>query len=206
MLIDTFVKGLVLGLTIAAPVGPIGLLCIQRTLSQGRKHGLSSGLGAASADAIYGTIAAFGLSFLIAPLLADQTWLRLIGGFILLYMGVRAVITKPGDQGEYRTTSSIFASYISTFVLTLSNPMTILSFAGIFAGMGLGQTPSDHSSAIILVLGVFSGSALWWLTLSTIVSLARSRVDAGVLKWINRGSGLILMGFALYLFYGLLQK
>ncbi len=195
-----FLRGLVIGFSIAAPVGPIGVLCIQRTLAKGRASGLISGLGAATADALYGSIAGFGLTFLSTFLVAQQPWLRLVGGTFLIYLGVRiwfsekstAVVT-PGVKTE-----SLIGDYASTLALTLANPITIIFFAAVFAGLGfVGQKGSDYGTAVLLVSGVFSGSALWWILLSGGVSLFRHRFDSGKLRWVNRISGVTIATFGL---------
>jgi len=191
-------KGLLIGFSIAAPVGPIGVLCIRRTLAEGRLSGLLSGLGAASADAIYGCIAAFGLTFISGFLVNQQTWIRLIGGAFLCYLGIRTLITKPSQEPANIKKKNLVGTYISTFFLTLTNPMTILSFAAIFAGLGLAAENGAYASAGILVLGVFCGSSAWWLLLSGIVGLLRNRFTLQAMQWVNRISGLIILGFGIY--------
>lgn len=193
--LDLFVRGLVLGFAIAAPVGPIGLLCIQRTLNQGRLVGLLSGLGAATADAIYGAIAAFGLSLLTAFLVEQQMWLGLAGGLFLCYLGVRTVTAAPADHAAAVESRGLFGAYSTTLALTLTNPMTILAFIAIFAGAGLVTSSGDTLAALLLVAGVFSGSAAWWLLLSFGVSLLRGFVTQPVLHWINRIAGGVIVAF-----------
>ncbi|HEY5668693.1 MAG TPA: LysE family translocator [Anaerolineales bacterium] len=195
MSIAFLLKGLVIGFSIAAPVGPIGVLCIKRTLTNGRMSGLVSGLGAATADALYGAIAGFGLTLISAFLLDQQTWIRLVGGAFLCYLGLKTFISKPAEQDVRAHGGNLISAYLSTFVLTLTNPLTILSFAAIFAGLGLGATHGDFASAGILVSGVFLGSAAWWLLLSGGVSLLRQRFDQQVMAWVNRASGVIILGF-----------
>ena len=190
-----FLKGLVIGFSIAAPVGPIGVLCIRRTLAQGRASGIISGLGAATADAIYGCIAGLGLTFISSLLISQQLWLRLIGGIFLCYLGVKTFITLPAEHAAKAKGSSLISSYASTCFLTLTNPMTVLSFAAVFAGLGLANTAGNYASAMILVLGVFIGSALWWLMLSGGISLFRAKLTPQRLQWINRISGIMIMMF-----------
>jgi threonine/homoserine/homoserine lactone efflux protein len=214
-MLSVFVRGLVLGLAIAAPVGPIGVLCIRRTLAEGRLAGLVSGLGAATADATYGFIAAFGLTFVSSLLISYQDAIRLVGGLFLLYLGGKTLRAPMTGRSSFDTSQTGFdtpqtatqpaaaasngggllGNYVSTLVLTLTNPMTILSFAAVFAGLGVGAGSGDYVSAAILVLGVFLGSALWWLALSGAVSLLRSRVTPRGLRWVNRVSGVIILGF-----------
>ena len=188
-------RGILIGFSIAAPVGPIGVLCIRRTLAEGRAVGFASGLGAATADAIYGCIAGFGLTLVTRFLMDQQVWLRLFGGAFLCYLGVKTVLSRPADQAASAKGSGLAGAYGSTFLLTLTNPMTILSFAAVFAGLGLASAGGSYASAGILVSGVFTGSALWWLMLSGGVSLLRGKFDARRLEWVNRISGAIIAGF-----------
>jgi threonine/homoserine/homoserine lactone efflux protein len=192
--LSLFLRGLLIGISIAAPVGPIGILCIRRTLAEGKLKGFLSGMGAASADMVYGAIAAFGLTVVTNLLLDNAFWLRLIGGCFLLYLGVKTFLEKPADHAAQASQSGYLSAYISTFFLTITNPMTILSFAAIFAGtMFLGNT----SSPIVLVAGVFAGSATWWLALSFGVGLMRDRLNQNLMMWINRVSGLIIVTFGI---------
>jgi len=189
-------RGIVIGFSIAAPVGPIGVLCIRRTLAEGRLVGLATGLGAATADALYGCMAAFGLTALTNRLIGAGLWIRLIGGAFLLYLGIRTLLAKPGERAATASGSGLARAYLSTFVLTLTNPMTILSFLAVFAAMGMGSTHPEPLAAVSLVVGVFAGSALWWLGLSAVVSMLRSKFDARALRWVNIGSGLVIVAFA----------
>jgi threonine/homoserine/homoserine lactone efflux protein len=193
--IGFFLRGLAIGFSIAAPVGPIGVLCIRRTLAEGRTSGLASGLGAATADAIYGCIAGFGLTFISNTLISQQVWLHLIGGVFLCYLGLKTFQARPAEEVALTGANSLVGDYASTFFLTLTNPLSIFAFAAIFAG--LEGASGNYVSAGALVLGVFIGSALWWLTLSTGVSLFRAKVTPHGLRWINRISGLIITGFGL---------
>lgn len=197
-------RGFIIGLSIAAPVGPIGILCIRRTLADGRGAGLISGLGAASADAIYGCIAGFGLTFISNFLVGQQFWLRLMGGIFLGYLGVKTFLSKPTDRAATVRGNGLAGMYTSTFFLTLTNPMTIISFAAIFAGLGLASSSGNYASAALLVSGVFLGSASWWLILSCLVSALRTKFQARGLQWVNRISGLIIAGFGLMALLSLL--
>ncbi len=188
-------RGLVIGFAIAAPVGPIGVLCIRRSFAQGRMAGLVSGLGAATADAIYGFVAAFGLTFVSGILIGQQQWIRLIGGLFLCYLGIRTFMAKPAAELSSTEGTGLAGAYVSTFFLTLTNPMTILSFAAVFAGLGIGSATGNYLSAALLVLGVFLGSGLWWLLLSGGVSLLRTRLKPRALRWVNTISGVIILGF-----------
>ncbi len=197
MNINFFLKGLIIGFSIAAPVGPIGVLCIRRTLTQGHTSGLISGLGAATADAIYGCIAALGLTFISSLLISQQIWLRLIGGAFLCYLGIKTFVTQPTQKAAKTKGNSLVIAYASTFSLTLTNPMTMLSFAAIFAGLGVASTPGNYVLAMVLVLGVFIGSALWWLLLCAGISLFQTKLTPRRLQWVNRISGVMITMFGL---------
>jgi threonine/homoserine/homoserine lactone efflux protein len=199
-------RGLVIGFSIAAPVGPIGVLCIRRTLADGRASGLVSGLGAASADACYGFIAAFGLTFISSFLINQQLWLRLIGGAFLCYLGIRTLLTKPAAPTQTAATggTTLVAAYSSTLFLTLTNPMTIFSFMAIFAGLGIASASGNYLTAATLVVGVFLGLAIWWLLLSGGVALLRARIDLRALQWVNRISGGFVTGFGIVALVGLM--
>lgn len=192
-----FFRGLVIGFCIAAPVGPIGVLCIRRTLMQGRWMGLLTGLGAATADAMYGAIAGFGLTFISSVLVGQAGWLQLIGGLFLCYLGVRIWLEQPADEAASASGKTLLGAYASTVFLTLTNPATILSFVAVFAGLGLASAQYDYGAAAILVLGVFLGSALWWLLLSGGVSLLRHRFKLNHLRWLNRLSGIVILVFGI---------
>jgi len=201
-----FFKALVIGLSIAAPVGPIGLLCIQRTLAHGRAIGFMSGLGAALADAFYGAIGALGVSAVIASMVAARVPLALSGAAFLAWMGVqllRAPAATTARSAQDATTP--LKAMLSVFVLTLANPMTVLSFVAVFASIATGHV-SGAAAAATMVLGVFLGSALWWLGLSTMVSSVRHKLGARSMQFINRLSGTVLLGFAAYQLSTLLSR
>ena len=198
-----FLEGIVIGFAIAAPVGPIGVLCIRRTLAEGRTSGLVSGLGAATADAAYGSVAALGLTFVADLLVREATWLRLGGGAFLVFLGVRTFLAQPAGRAAPAARSGFLGAYASTLFLTLTNPTTILSFAAIFAGLGAGSAGGEAQSVMLLVLGVFVGSAIWWLVLSGVTSLFRARLSARGLRWVNRISGTVLATFGVLAVSGL---
>jgi threonine/homoserine/homoserine lactone efflux protein len=191
------IKGIIIGFSIAAPVGPIGGLCIRRPLADGRVSGLVSGLGAAVADAVYGCIAGFGLTFVSGFLIGGQAWLRIVGGVFLCFLGIRTFLSGPAEKAAPAAGRSLAGAFVSTFFLTLTNPMTILSFMGIFAGLGIAGAGGDYGAAGALVLGVFSGSALWWLLLSGSVGALREKVTPRGMQWVNRGAGAIIAAFGL---------
>lgn len=193
-----FIRGAILGFSIAAPVGPIGVLCIRRTLAEGRLVGLLSGLGAATADACYGAVAAFGLTAISSRLIGHQDALRVVGGIFLLYLGIRTFLAAPVQSIKSGQRRRLLGNYLSTLGLTLTNPTTIFSFVAIFAGLGWAGTATEgYPSAALLVLGVFCGSAVWWLILSSGVSLLRARFSLRVMRWVNRLSGTVIGGFGI---------
>jgi threonine/homoserine/homoserine lactone efflux protein len=195
MTVSFFIKGLIFGFSIAMPVGPIGVLCIRRSLAHGWRAGLLTGTGAATADALYGCIAGFGLAGLSGLLVGQRAWIQLLGGLFLCYLGLRIVLAtaapKPAEASSVRGAKG----YFSALALTLTNPMTILSFTAVFAGMGLVGT--DRWDAGWLVAGVFSGSMAWWIILSSASSIFNTRLRPTAMGWINRVSGTILVGFGL---------
>lgn len=192
--IHVLAKGVVIGFVIAAPVGPIGVLCARRTLMHGRRAGFFSGMGAATADIFYGFIAAFGLTFISNFLVHQQFWFRLVGGILLCMIGLRTLMLKSPGQGNHepKTAKRYAAMYSSTFLLTLTNPMTIFSFAAVFAGFGLAGTTNTAFSAATLVLGVFLGSCLWWLMIVGIFTLFKEKVKHHEMQWVNRAAGTII--------------
>lgn len=192
-----FVRGLLIGLSIAAVVGPMSVLCIQRTVHRGFSYGLVSGLGVATADGLYGCIAGFGLTVIATFLVNQQGWIRGLGGLFLIYLGCKTLLTRPAERAAAAAKATSFVSaYASTFLLTLTNPLTILSFAAIFAGIGVGGQNSPLA-ALLVVAGVFLGSATWWLLLTGGISLLRGKFTYQWLLWINRLSGGIIAFFGL---------
>jgi threonine/homoserine/homoserine lactone efflux protein len=177
-------------------------LCIQRTIAYGRTSGLLTGLGAATADALYGAVAAFGLTLISTLLVDQQFWFRLLGGAFLLYLGLRTFATTPAARAPRTGHKSLVSDYLTTVGLTLTNPTTILSFIAVFAGLGLGATGSV-ASATLMVSGVFLGSALWWLILSSGVGLMRGRFTPASLRVVNRLSGVMIAAFGVSAFASL---
>lgn len=195
MATDLFLQGGLIGLAIAAPVGPIGVLCIQKTLARNRLHGLAAGLGAATADALYGLLAGLGITALTHLLLEARTPIQLGGGLFLCYLGYRTFTADTGAQAARVGRAGMGGAYLSTLLLTLANPVTILSFMAIFAGMG--TFARGGGDTLMLVFGIFSGSACWWLILSGLAdSLGRRLLRQGS-SGLNRISGALLAGFGL---------
>ncbi|WP_108670328.1 LysE family translocator [Peribacillus acanthi] len=187
-----FLKSFLLGFSVSAPVGPIGLLCIQRTLVRGKWAGFLTGLGAVSANMIYASIAAFGFSVVSAFLLEQQFILRVVGGLFLFYLGVKTFLKKPTDQVAILGGESLLAMYFSTFFLMITNPVTILNFVAMFAGLGFEKSSHTGISALLMVGGVFWGATSWWLILSFGVSLFRNKITPH-LSIVNKIAGLLII-------------
>lgn len=193
-----FLKGTLLGFSIAAPVGPIGILCIRRTLQYGRLSGLFSGLGAAFADTLYGMIAAFSLTLVSDFLTAQHFWIHLLGGCFLILLGARTFFAETAEVSSGNVVHrSLISDFVSTFFLTLSNPLTILSFIAVFAGLGLVDVSEKFADAAVLVTGIFLGASLWWLILSEGITFFRKKVGQKTMSWINRTAGMIIVAFGL---------
>jgi threonine/homoserine/homoserine lactone efflux protein len=190
-------KGMLIGFSIAAPVGPIGVLCIRRSLAEGRTSGLATGLGAATADAAYGCVAGFGLTAVSSFLVGQKMWLGFLGGLFLTYLGIRTFTSEPAEEPAKASGAGLLSAYLSTLLLTITNPMTILSFVAVFAGLRLGAA-RDYVSASGLVAGVFIGSALWWLLLSSGVGLLNGQINLAWIRLVNRLSGTVILAFGLY--------
>jgi threonine/homoserine/homoserine lactone efflux protein len=186
MLTSVFLKGLIVGFLIAAPVGPVNVLCVRRTIMHGRLVGLVSGLGAAAADTIFGAIAAFGLS------------LGLGGAALLIVMGVRTLFAEPPRPTETPDPPNLLGDFTSTLFLTLTNPVTVLSFLAAFTAFGVAAEPGETIGFDdwVLLLGVFLGAGTWWLLLTETVALFHGRIPEGMLRWTTRVAGVVILAFA----------
>ncbi|WP_158043787.1 LysE family translocator [Skermanella pratensis] len=197
-------RGVLLGIAIAAPVGPIGLLCIRRTLQGGVLTGFATGLGAAVADGLFGAIAAFGVQAMTDWLAGHQTAFRLVGGTVMLLIAARAFTAQPHPREITRDIRTVLGGFAVGLGLTLTNPITIFAFVAIFAGFGLGGELASDYEAAVLVLGVFLGSALWFLTLSGSVAMMRHMISDGVFRRINQTAAVLLACFGVYALYSAL--
>jgi threonine/homoserine/homoserine lactone efflux protein len=219
-------KGLIVGFCLAAPVGPIAVLCVQRTIAKRWTSGLVSGLGAAVADAFYGAVAAFGATIISEFLISERAWMQRIGGVILLFMGLRLFLAKPAGETDSSSEEEIdspagspspparagkresngrgmMGDFLSTFLLTLTNPMTFVAFAAVFTTMGIGAVRGRPILTAELVGGVFLGSMLWWAILVGGAHALRRHFDYHKLTTINRGTGIFVIGVGLvYLLLG----
>lgn len=193
-----FIKGLAFGFILAATVGPMWVLCFRRTVAAGALTGFVSGMGIAVADGLYGAVAAFGLTAVSGFLLEQRFWIGLAGAAFLLYLGIKSLLAKPKELGtEKPETTGLAAAFLSTLGLTLTNPPTILAFAAIFAGLGLAAG-TDYGAAAWIVLGVFLGSAAWWIILAAAAGRLRGRIGPAFVRTINVVSGFFILGFALW--------
>lgn len=196
MLVSVFITGLIAGFVIAVPVGPINVLCVRRTIMHGRLVGLVSGLGAAAADTLFGAIAAFGLVFIYTLLLTERFWLGIGGTAILIVIGIRTLLAEPPRPQASPDPPNLLGDFTSTFFLTLTNPVTILSFLAAFSAFGIQGDERIGLDDWLLLLGVFIGSTAWWLILTTSVGLFHGKFDDRTLRWANRIAGLVILAFA----------
>jgi threonine/homoserine/homoserine lactone efflux protein len=192
-----FLKGFAFGFLLAATVGPMWVLCFRRTIEHGALAGFVSGMGIAAADGLYGAVAAFSLTAISGFLLQHNYWIGLVGAVFLIYLGVTTLITKPALEGGTAGNVGLGKAFLSTLGLTLANPPTILAFVAIFAGLGLASN-SDYGSASLVVLGVFLGSASWWIVLAAGAGWLRGRIGPALFRAINIVSGLTILGFAFW--------
>ena len=188
------IRGLIIGFTIAAAVGPITLLVVRRTIDHGGIYGFASGLGVATADATYGAIAAFGLTAITSLLVSNHTLLGLIGGAVIVFLGIRIARSHPTGPAPDAERPGLAGAFASIYALTMTNPLTIVLYAGVFAGIGL-VAGSSFLDAAVLTLAVWAGSTLWWVLLCSVVAWLRGRVSTTALLWVNRVSGAALVVF-----------
>lgn len=198
-----FLQGVIMGFVVAVPVGPMGLLCINRALSMGPLTGFYSGFGVATADALAAGIAALGLTLVSEFLVDHQTLLQIAGGFAFCYLGVKIYRTEPRAGAPVNNVNSLAAAYATTFILTFSNPVTILSFFAIYAGWGVESLSGHYLGVATLTAGVFVGSVLWWLILAGGLVLFHDRFSHHVLEWIHKVSGVVIAGFGIVVFLSL---
>ncbi|HON18039.1 MAG TPA: LysE family transporter [Salinivirgaceae bacterium] len=190
------IKGVIIGLAASAPLGPIGVLCVQKTISKGRTIGFLSGLGAATADTVYAIIATFGIGFIQQFLEDNQSWISILGLIVLFFLGVNIFLANPISQARHRHRQKykgVFGDYISVFVLTLSNPLTVIFFGASIAAMGVFCSGHPLYAQFFVVIGVFCGAVLWWFSLTGVVSLLRHKFRLKQLWWLNKISGAIIV-------------
>ncbi|MFZ7103489.1 MAG: LysE family translocator [Peptococcaceae bacterium] len=197
---EIWLKGFIIGLSIAAPVGPVGVLAIRRTLAAGRLCGFVTGMGAAVTDFIYAFIGGFGLTIISNFLIVNQSLIRLVGGFFIIYLGCKIFISDPAEKAAAVMGKGLGGTFLSSFIIAITNPIAIIYYIAVFAGLG-GSDMISYSAASLLVAGVFTGSALWWLILSQGVGLLKNKVTVRGIRLVNRISGMIIAGFGIYAIY-----
>lgn len=193
--LSLLVKGAIIGFVVAAPAGPIAVLCLHRTLDEGRLSGFATGLGAALADTVYGAIAAFGVGAIGSLLLADLVYFRIGGGAVVIALGIVTFFRKPRLGAVRDDHLSLLGSFASAFALTLANPITILAFLAIFAGLGMERATGSGLDGLTLIASVFAGAAAWWMLLTAGAALFRHRFTEKGLSWVTRTSGIAIAGF-----------
>lgn len=207
MIFEFLYKGLILGFSVAAPVGPIGILCINRTINKNFTAGFVCGLGAATADLVYGLIAGLGLTAISSFLIDRKLWIQVIGLGFLIYIGIKIIMKREKEiQFNSIADKGLLKDYLSTLVLTIANPMTILFFIAVFAGLGLAETINGFYSAIQLVLGVFIGSSIWWIFLSGLTNKLKMKINKKILRKIDLVSGISILFFGLLILIDLIKE
>ena len=194
--LELLLRGALAGLALSAPVGPVNILCISRTLAKGRMAGLVSGLGAAAADTVYGAIAGFSISYIIALLVREEFWINLVGGILLLFIGVYYYFRRPGSI-EGQANESAHSQFVTSFLLCLTNPTLVLSYLAVLASLGMGGL-QERSLTFVVVAGIFCGAMARWILLAFVTSLFRSRFNDGSMVWMNRIAGMAIGGFGIF--------
>lgn len=192
-----FFKGWLVGFSIAMPIGPIGILCVRHTLIRGTMYGLAAGLGTALADACYGALAGFGMTTVLSILFDYQVWFQILGSIFLCYLGIQNLLSKSELNPPQELPSTLGRIFVTTFFLTLTNPFTLVSFAGLYAGLGIGGPEGTFLSTLILTSGVFIGSAAWWIILSSCLSIIGKKIDFKFNHVINKISGTMILTFGI---------
>jgi len=194
--------GVVIGFSASVPLGPIGVLCIQRTLNKGRLSGFVSGLGAAMSDTIYAIIAAYSLSFIVGFVESKLLWIQTFGALVLIGLGLKIFYSNPAVQlrRQRNTSRNLVQDFVSTFFLTITNPLAIFLFFGFFAGLGVVPRDRDWIGQLILIGGVFVGASIWWFILTGLVSLFKSKINLRRLWWINKIAGAAIVVFVIFAF------
>jgi len=190
-----FIQGMIIGLTLAVPVGPISLVCIHRTVANGRLHGIVSGIGVATADSLYAVVAFLGLTAVSGLITGHQILFRLLAGVVLILVGIRVFLSVPAEVSPGTNPEPYLKDYFSMVAITAVNPLTIIFYLTILPGFGVAMQGSLPGVAVPFIAGLFLGSSLWWLILCGSLGSVRSRLSAGNLRWINRISGLLIVCF-----------
>ncbi len=195
--VEFLIKGLIVGFLASIPLGPVGVLCIQRTINKGRYSGLISGMGAATVDMFFALVAALGLTYIINFIEEKQFFIQLIGGGVLIFLGTKIFNTNPIKQirKHRRRKNKLIEDYLSVFFLTLSNPLAVFLFIAAFAGIGMVTSNDSSLKSSLIILGVFLGATLWWLTLTFLIDFFRKHFRLKQLWWINKIAGVLIIVF-----------
>ncbi len=206
MILKYIIDGIIIGFSASVPLGPIGVLCIQRTLNKGRLAGFFSGLGAAFSDTIYAVIAGFSLSFIVSFIEQQLLYIQIFGAAVLIFLGVRIFYSNPAKQlrKQKKGKGNLFQDFVSTFLITISNPLAIFLFLAFFAGFGVVKKGDNYFNHMLLITGVMSGASLWWFILTSVVNLFRSKINLRRLWWLNKIAGativvLVVIAFVFFL-------
>ncbi len=194
--IEIILKGLLVGLIVSAPMGPIGVLCVQKTINKGRLQGFISGLGAATADTSYAVLAVFGVNFITDFMNSNRFLFQIAGVVVLLFLGFKMLIKNPIQEYRYYRTprrTGIIGDYISVFLLTVSNPLTIIFFGVAFSMLNLMTDESTMQNSVTLVWSIFAGAVLWWFTLTYVIDIFRKHFRLRSIVWLNRISGIAII-------------
>lgn len=203
--LNFFIKGIIVGIVITAPIGPVGALVVQRTINKGRASGIVSGLGSAVGDTLYAIVVAFSLTFISEFLIHHEAWVHVIGGIILLVFGIRVYLSKPASYTSSKTGRSHFGTFGSAMLLTLSNPMVILSILALFAILSIHEPADYYRTAALLVAGIFTGCTALWIVLCYVISNIRGRLSERGLVLINKITGIVILACGAYAFISLIK-
>jgi len=197
--VEFLIKGLIVGFLASIPLGPVGVLSIQRTINKGRTSGLISGMGAATVDAFFALVAALGLTYIINFIEQQQFFIQLLGGGVLMLLGTKIFSTNPIKQirRHRRKKNKLIEDYFSVVFLTLSNPLAVFLFIAAFAGIGMVSTDDSPFKSSLIILGVFFGAMLWWFTLTFLIDLFRKKFRLKQLWWINKIAGIVIIVFGI---------
>lgn len=208
MQVDFIIKGIIVGFLASVPLGPVGVLCIQRTINKGRVSGIFSGMGAATVDAFFAVVAAFGLTFIITFIEEQHFYIQLIGGAVLILLGINIFRANPIKQirRHRRKKNKLIEDYFSVLLLTLSNPLAIFLFVAAFAGIGMVSAEDSATKSWLIVAGVFSGAMIWWFLLTFLINIFRKKFRLKQLWWINKIAGLAIIVFGVAAMFSVFIK
>jgi len=208
MFLILIIKGILIGLLVSIPLGPIGVLVIQRTVNKSRMAGLVSGMGAALSDTLYAIIAGFSLTYIVEFIRIHEILLQTVGAIVLLGLGIHIFFKNPISELRQYTLrgNTHFKDIMSTFLVTFSNPLSVFVFLAIFTSSGVAVHLEQPNNAFFVILGIFTGTFIWWFSLSGLVSMFRHKINLRILWWINKTAGALMVVFVLVTIFVVLQK